>query len=200
MSGSGQNNDRPQSGKRGKGRSNDNPAAFISTVDTNPTAQLSSPVVTTSPPFIVDIPSESHLTPTSPSTTNWRAERGVGDGSFFSGSSSSTARLASPPPPPELRLEPTIGERFGRRHGQDWPTPASCPGSRSESRSKSRGGMRRSSSNVYKGIPAKPVMGPEVFQAARKSEKDIRVIKSGKVQEYYQSLVRYIIFLFLVGP
>ncbi|KAG0286011.1 hypothetical protein BGZ96_009842 [Linnemannia gamsii] len=79
--------------------------------------------------------------------------------------------------------EPSIGERFGRRHGQDWPTPpredrcASCPGSRPESRSQSRGGMRRTSGVLYKVIPVRPVMGHEVFQAARKSEKAIAANK-----------------------
>ncbi|KAF9955016.1 hypothetical protein BGZ72_004102 [Mortierella alpina] len=98
------------------------------------------------------------------------------------------------PRPPE----PSIGERFGRRHGLDWPSPpsgsmngrcVSCPGSRSESRSKSRGGARRTSGVLYKAIPARPVMAPSVFQAGRKSEDEIRAIK-GKphVQAYYRSL------------
>ncbi|KAG0065244.1 hypothetical protein BGZ89_008495 [Linnemannia elongata] len=91
--------------------------------------------------------------------------------------------------------EPTIGERFGRRHGQDWPTPphhhlrcASCPGSRSESRSESRGGMRRTSGVLYKVIPARPVMEPEVFQAARRGEKEIDGMKGSHIQEYYRNL------------
>ncbi|KAF9138030.1 hypothetical protein BGX30_009668 [Mortierella sp. GBA39] len=89
--------------------------------------------------------------------------------------------------------EPSIGERFGRRHGQDWPTPprnercASCPGARSESRSESRGRMRRTSGVLYKVIPSRPVMGPEVFQAARRSEKEIRGMKGGLIQEYYRN-------------
>ncbi|GJJ69676.1 hypothetical protein EMPS_02024 [Entomortierella parvispora] len=177
MSGSGQNNDRPQGGKRGKSRSNGEAAASISTGETTPIAQLASPALVASSTFVVDIPSESYPASPQPSTMNRHAEGPGGDGSFFSSS-----------PPPELRREPTIGERFGRRHGQDWPTSSSCPGSRSGSRSKSRGGMRRTSSNVYIGIPAKPVMGADVFQAARKSGKDIRAIKSSKVQEYYTSL------------
>lgn len=49
--------------------------------------------------------------------------------------------------------------------------------------------MRRTSSAIHTVIPAQPVMGPEVFQAARKTEKEISAIKSGKVQEYYQSMV-----------
>ncbi|KAG0374942.1 hypothetical protein BGX24_009731 [Mortierella sp. AD032] len=87
--------------------------------------------------------------------------------------------------------EPSIGQRFGRRHGQDWPKNdrcASCPGSRSESRSESRSGLRRTSGVLYKLIPARPVMGPEVFQAARKSEQEINAIKKNYIQEYYRSL------------
>ncbi|KAF9923764.1 hypothetical protein BGZ67_009662 [Mortierella alpina] len=94
--------------------------------------------------------------------------------------------------------EPSIGERFGRRHGLDWPSPpsgsangrcVSCPGSRSESRSKSRGGARRTSGVLYKAIPARPVMAPSVFQAGRKSEDEIRAIKGKpQVQAYYRSL------------
>ncbi|KAF9911721.1 hypothetical protein EC991_002449 [Linnemannia zychae] len=88
--------------------------------------------------------------------------------------------------------EPSIGERFGRRHGQDWPKNdrcASCPGSRSESRSESRsGGMRRTSGVLYKVIPARPVMGPEVFQAARRTEKEISAMKGSHIQDYYRSL------------
>ncbi|KAG0199016.1 hypothetical protein BGX28_007625 [Mortierella sp. GBA30] len=97
------------------------------------------------------------------------------------------------------RSAPSIGEQFGRRHGQDWPSErssravdgrcVSCPASRSESRSKSRGGGRRSSGVFYKVIPARPVMGPKVFQAARKSEDEIRALKGKpQVQEYYRSL------------
>lgn len=96
--------------------------------------------------------------------------------------------------------EPSIGERFGRRHGLDWPSPpsgtvngrcVSCPGSRSESRSKSRGGARRTSGVLYKAIPARPVMAPSVFQAGRKSEDEIRAIKGKpQVQAYYRSLVK----------
>ncbi|CAO3575143.1 unnamed protein product [Mortierella alpina] len=94
--------------------------------------------------------------------------------------------------------EPSIGERFGRRHGLDWPSPpsgsangrcVSCPGSRSESRSKSRGGARRTSGVLYKAIPARPVTAPSVFQAGRKSEDEIRAIKGKpQVQAYYRSL------------
>ncbi|KAF9103338.1 hypothetical protein BGX29_003470 [Mortierella sp. GBA35] len=94
--------------------------------------------------------------------------------------------------------EPSIGERFGRRHGQSWPAAgprgsdrdrcASCPGSRSESRSESRTGMRRTSGVLYKVIPARPVMGPEVFQAARKTEKEIGAIKKSNIQDHYRSL------------
>ncbi|KAF9095689.1 hypothetical protein BGX23_000100 [Mortierella sp. AD031] len=94
--------------------------------------------------------------------------------------------------------EPSIGERFGRRHGQGWPAAgprgsdrdrcASCPGSRSESRSESRTGMRRTSGVLYKVIPARPVMGPEVFQAARKTEKEIGAIKKSNIQDHYRSL------------
>lgn len=42
---------------------------------------------------------------------------------------------------------------------------------------------------LYKAIPVRPVMGPEVFQAARKTEKEIAAVKGGLIQEYYQSLV-----------
>ncbi|KAG0051857.1 hypothetical protein BGZ83_003258 [Gryganskiella cystojenkinii] len=129
---------------------------------------------------------------------------GPGDGPIFSGSSSSLNRSESSPFATTTAShehehhfrEPSIGERFGRRHGQDWPSNpsgsrcASCPGSRSESRSKSRGGagVRRTSGILYKAIPAKPVMGPEVFQSARKTEKEISAMKGAKVQEYYRSL------------
>ncbi|KAF9124247.1 hypothetical protein BGW39_008337 [Mortierella sp. 14UC] len=88
--------------------------------------------------------------------------------------------------------ELSIGERFGRRHGQDWPKGDRCasyPGSRSESRSESRGGRtRRTSGVLYKVIPARPVMGSEIFQAARKSEKEISAMKGSHIQEYYRSL------------
>ncbi|KAI1311550.1 hypothetical protein EDD11_003432 [Mortierella claussenii] len=94
--------------------------------------------------------------------------------------------------------EPTIGERFGRRHGQDWPTGshgvgrcASCPITRTESqtRSKSCGRMRRTSGVLYKVIPSKPVLGHEVFQKARKSEEEIKAMKASKqVQGYYRSM------------
>ncbi|KAF9194553.1 hypothetical protein BGZ51_009116 [Haplosporangium sp. Z 767] len=101
----------------------------------------------------------------------------------------------SPSCHPHDHPEPSIGERFGRRHGQDWPAPselnsrcASCPGSRSTSRSKSRGG-RRTSGALYKAIPSRPVMGPQIFQAARKSEEEIRAIKGKpQVQQYYRAL------------
>ncbi|KAF9926652.1 hypothetical protein FBU30_003796 [Linnemannia zychae] len=93
------------------------------------------------------------------------------------------------------RTEPTIGEQFGRRHGQDWPSPKfgqsrsdgceNCPGSKSNSRSASR---RRTSSMLYKSIPPRPVTKPEVFQAARKSEKEIAAMKESQVQEYYNNL------------
>ncbi|KAF8929115.1 hypothetical protein BGZ52_002571 [Haplosporangium bisporale] len=92
--------------------------------------------------------------------------------------------------------EPSIGERFGRRHGQDWPAHTSqssnkcayCPGSRSESRSKSRGGMRRTSGILYKAIPVRPIIGAPVFQSARKSEQVIGAIKGmPRVQEFYRA-------------
>jgi len=94
--------------------------------------------------------------------------------------------------------EPSIGERFGRRHGQDWPARTSpsgnkctsCPGSRSESRSISRGGMRRTSGVLYKVIPVRPVIGAPVFQSARKSEQVIGAIKGmPRVQEFYRTQV-----------
>ncbi|KAF9313074.1 hypothetical protein BG003_005653 [Podila horticola] len=92
--------------------------------------------------------------------------------------------------------EPSIGERFGRRHGQDWPARtdpsgskcSSCPGSRSESRSMSRGGMRRTSGVLYKAIPVRPVIGAHVFQSARKSKQAINAIKGkSQVQEFYRT-------------
>ncbi|KAG0025800.1 hypothetical protein BGZ81_006843 [Podila clonocystis] len=91
--------------------------------------------------------------------------------------------------------EPSIGERFGRRHGQDWPAHgpsgnkcSSCPGSRSESRSISRNGMRRTSGVLYKAIPVRPVIGAHVFQSARKSEQEMGAIKSlPHVQEFYRT-------------
>ncbi|KAF9361435.1 hypothetical protein BGX26_003179 [Mortierella sp. AD094] len=85
--------------------------------------------------------------------------------------------------------ELTIGEQFGRRHGQSWPSPPlgaidrRRPSYSSESRSKSRtrGELpRRTSGIFYKVIPPRPVMGFDVFQAARKSEEDIRAIKNKK--------------------
>lgn len=94
--------------------------------------------------------------------------------------------------------EPSIGERFGRRHGQDWPARtdpsgskcSSCPGSRSESRSMSRGGMRRTSGVLYKAIPVRPVIGAHVFQSARKSKQAINAIKGkSQVQEFYRTQV-----------
>lgn len=94
--------------------------------------------------------------------------------------------------------EPSIGERFGRRHGQDWPARigpsgnkcSSCPGSRSESRSISRGGMRRTSGVLYKAIPVRPVIGAHVFQSARKSEQAMGAIKGmPQVQEFYRTQV-----------
>ncbi|KAG0088432.1 hypothetical protein BGZ93_001395 [Podila epicladia] len=93
---------------------------------------------------------------------------------------------------PEL----SIGERFGRRHGQDWPARigpsgnkcSSCPGSRSESRSMSRGGMRRTSGVLYKAIPVRPVIGAHVFQSARKSEQAVDALKGmPQVQEFYRT-------------
>ncbi|KAG0021598.1 hypothetical protein BGZ82_011292 [Podila clonocystis] len=91
--------------------------------------------------------------------------------------------------------EPSIGERFGRRHGQEWPAHgpggnkcSSCPGSRSESRSISRGGMRRTSGVLYKAIPVRPVIGAHVFQSARKSEQEMGAFKSmPQVQEFYRT-------------
>ncbi|KAF9970603.1 hypothetical protein BGZ65_011013, partial [Modicella reniformis] len=88
----------------------------------------------------------------------------------------------------------SLVERFGRRHGQDWPAQgpgnrcASCPGSRRPSRSKTRGDQRTSNLVVYKGIPSRPVMGSQVFQAARKSEAEIKAIKGERLREYYRSL------------
>lgn len=49
----------------------------------------------------------------------------------------------------------------------------------------------------YKVIPARPVMGHEVFQAARKSEKEIAAMKGSHIQEYYRSLVNVDSFLSL---
>lgn len=48
---------------------------------------------------------------------------------------------------------------------------------------------------LYRVIPARPVMGPEVFQAARRSEKEIRGMKGGLIQEYYRNLVSMIFSL-----
>ena len=55
--------------------------------------------------------------------------------------------------------------------------------------------MRRTSGVLYRVIPARPVMGPEVFQAARRSEKEIRGMKGGLIQEYYRNLVSMIFSL-----
>ncbi|KAF8951370.1 hypothetical protein BGZ46_004014, partial [Entomortierella lignicola] len=58
--------------------------------------------------------------------------------------------------------EPTIGEQFGRRRGQDWPSPPlrsagrQQSSSKSVSRSKSRDLPRRTSGILYKVIPPKP--------------------------------------------
>lgn len=57
--------------------------------------------------------------------------------------------------------------------------------------------MRRTSGVLYKVIPARPVMGPEVFQAARKSTKEIGGMKGGHIQEYYRNLVSMVFSLLL---
>ncbi|KAI7824777.1 hypothetical protein BC939DRAFT_134718 [Gamsiella multidivaricata] len=89
--------------------------------------------------------------------------------------------------------ELSIGEQFGRRHGQDWPAGsfvrcASCPNGREKPRSHSRG-RRRMSGVLYKAITPRPVLSAQSFQEARKSEEEIAAMKGKQVQEYYQSLV-----------
>jgi len=162
--------------------------------------------VPASPSFIVNMSSTGpSFTPSTPpsrmnnsnSTLVGSPDRIDGNGSPFSGSPASqfktfTTTATATPPHEHHHREPSIVERFGRRHGQDWPPSGRCsssPGSRSESRSKSRGGMRRTSGIHYNVIPVKPVMGPEVFQTARKTEKEIDAMKGAKVREYYRSLV-----------
>lgn len=55
--------------------------------------------------------------------------------------------------------------------------------------------MRSTSGVLYKVIPARPVMGPEVFQAARKSAKEIEEMKGAHIQEYYRNLVSMVFLL-----
>ncbi|KAF9415173.1 hypothetical protein BGZ94_000160 [Podila epigama] len=98
---------------------------------------------------------------------------------------------------PHTHPEPTIGERFGRRHGQEWPERrgpgssgngggrcASCPGSRSVS----RGGLRRTSGVLYKVIPPRPVITARAFQAARKTDEEIALLKGkSQLQDFYRT-------------
>ncbi|KAF8941579.1 hypothetical protein BGZ58_005529 [Dissophora ornata] len=80
--------------------------------------------------------------------------------------------------------EPSIGERFGRRHGQDWPSSragsnsqcVSCPATWVKPRSKSLGG-RCTSGLLNRHIPPRSVIGLHVFQAALKSEQDINAMQ-----------------------
>ncbi|KAF9116451.1 hypothetical protein BGX27_002483 [Mortierella sp. AM989] len=84
--------------------------------------------------------------------------------------------------------EPSISEQFGRRHGQNWPSPtlgatgkrrSSFSSTRSEPRSREEL-LRRTSGILYKVIPPKAVMGFDVFRVSRKSEEDIKAIKNKK--------------------
>ncbi|KAF9395443.1 hypothetical protein BGX21_009890 [Mortierella sp. AD011] len=96
--------------------------------------------------------------------------------------------------------ELSIGEQFGRRHGQNWPSPPlgatgkqqssySLHRSDSRSRSKTRGEFPRQTSELfYKVIPPKPVMEFDVFKAARKSEDEIKAIKNKKILDSFEEV------------
>ncbi|KAG0258955.1 hypothetical protein BG011_002958 [Mortierella polycephala] len=180
-------------GKKQKGRSK-NAKVTIAPQEPKPIEDLVPPPPPPPPASVI-----VHMEPPTPSTeaSVIAVEPGTMDGFIDTSKlmASRTEPQHSSSCHPHDHPEPSIGERFGRRHGKDWPVSlgldsrcASCPGSRSASRSKSRG-RRRTSGVLYKVIPSRPVMGPQVFQAARKSEEEIRAFKNKpQVRQYYQSL------------